>query len=312
MNRRLLVLASVLAIAGGSAIVPAAAQPPAASAGPMVKAGATKKLTDHVWAIPDDSVPGVPNVGIIVGSTAALVVDTGMGPPNGRTVLAEVQKLAGNKKLYLVTTHVHPEHDLGAQAFPATTVMIRANAQVTEIAAEGMRTADAFRGRSAVNAQLLEGAAFRKADVTFDKSHDLDLGGVKVKLLSIGPNHTAGDTAIWVEGDKVLFSGDVAMKAMPAFASSKSSATHWLASLDAFDRLGPKIIVPSHGPIGDAAYIAAYRRYITFIRDKTAAAKKDGKTQAQAVELVTAELKTAGFDTGRAAGAINAAYAEAK
>ena len=32
-----------------------------------------------------------------------------------------------------------------------------------EIAEEGMKTADAFRGRSEINKQLLEGAAFRKA-----------------------------------------------------------------------------------------------------------------------------------------------------
>jgi glyoxylase-like metal-dependent hydrolase (beta-lactamase superfamily II) len=309
MFRALFAIAA-LAAAGTAAL----AQPPAAppAAGPMVKAGATKKLTDHVWAIPDDSVGGVPNIGFIVGSTGALVIDTGMGAENGRTVLAEARKLAGNKKLYLVTTHVHPEHDLGAQAFPATTVLIRSNAQVAEIAEEGMRTADAFRGRSAVNARLLEGAVFRKADVTFDKAYDLDLGGVKVKLSAIGPNHTQGDTAIWVEGDKVLFSGDVAMKGMPAFASSKSSLSHWLTSLDGFDKLAPKIIVPSHGPNGDASYIAGYRKYLTLIRDKAAAAKKDAKTADQTVELVTADLKSAGFDTGRATPAIRAAYVEAK
>ena len=241
-----------------------------------------------------------------------LVIETGMGPPNGKTILEEALKVSGKTKLYLVTTHVHPEHDLGAQALPASVTFIRSNAQVKEIAEEGMKTADAFRGRSEINKKLLEGAEFRKADVTFDKSYDIDLGGVKVKLLAVGPSHTAGDTAVFIEGDKVLFAGDLAMKALPAFASSKSSAKQWLASLDQFDALKPAIVVPSHGPIGDSKYIADYRTYITRIRDRAAALKHDGKTVEQATETITAELKADYPDTGRAAGAIRAAYAEAQ
>jgi glyoxylase-like metal-dependent hydrolase (beta-lactamase superfamily II) len=205
-------------------IAPATAQTPSTSGGPFIKAGATQKISPHVYVIPDASTPGVPNVGIIVGAKGTLVIDTGMGKPNGETVLAEAKKVMGKTKLYLVTTHVHPEHDLGAQAFPADTTLIRAKSQVSEIAEEGFKTADAFRGRSEVNRQLLEGAEFRTANVTFDKDYSLDLGGVTVKLYALGPGHTQGDTAIFVEGDKVLFSGDLAMRAMPAFASSKSSA----------------------------------------------------------------------------------------
>ena len=44
---------------------------------PLIRENATTKLTDHVWAIPDFNVGLVPNVGIIVGSKATLVVDTG-------------------------------------------------------------------------------------------------------------------------------------------------------------------------------------------------------------------------------------------
>src|SRR5262249_11419577 len=142
MNRRNTLLA--LALYGLAALAPAIAQQSQAPREPLVKAGATQKLTPHVWYISDESVPGVPNVGFIVGAKSTLVVETGMGPPNGKTVLGEALKVSGKTKLYLVTTHVHPEHDLGAQAFPATTTFIRSNAQVKEIAEEGMKTADAF------------------------------------------------------------------------------------------------------------------------------------------------------------------------
>jgi glyoxylase-like metal-dependent hydrolase (beta-lactamase superfamily II) len=78
------------------------------------------------------------------------------------------KKLARAKALYLVTTHVHPEHDLGAQAFPETTSLIRSVDQVKEIAESGLQLAKVFASRSPINAGLLKDADFRKADITFE------------------------------------------------------------------------------------------------------------------------------------------------
>lgn len=280
---------------------------------PMVEANATRKLTTHVYAIEDkDTTPGVPNIGFVVGTRAALVIDTGMGDRNGRTVLAEVEKIAPGKALYLVTTHVHPEHDLGAGAFPATTKMIRSEDQLKDIDEFGYQLAEVFMNRSAVNAELLKDAKFRKADITFDKEYTLDLGGVTARILAMGANHTRGDTAVFVPQDAVLFSGDIAMKGIPSFASPYSTVSHWLVSLDTLDALKPKIVVPSHGPIGDAAYLANYRVYLTTIRDRAAALKKEGKSQDETVKTIAAEMQGRYPDTGRLGGAIRAAYAEAK
>jgi glyoxylase-like metal-dependent hydrolase (beta-lactamase superfamily II) len=289
----------------------AAAQAPAPP-DPLVRAGTTQKVSEHVQVIPDQSTPLVPNVGIIVGRNAALVVDTGLGERNGKTVLAEAQKLAPGRQLYLVTTHVHPEHDLGAGAFPASTKLIRSADQVKDIAEFGLATAQAFSTRSALTAELLKGAEYRKADIVFEQAHDLDLGGVKVRILAMGANHTRGDTAIWVEGDRVLFAGDIVMKNQPAFASPYSNLAHWLTSLDRLEALKPVLIVPSHGPMGDASLIAGYRSYLTSVRDKTAAQKRQGRSADEAVQAVTAEMRASYPDAGRLGGAVRAAYAEAR
>ena len=76
----------------------------------------TQQLTPHVWAI-----HGNPNIGIVVGSRGTLVVDTGLGKRNGAVVAGVAAKLRKSGALYLATTHFHPEHDLGAAAFPADT-----------------------------------------------------------------------------------------------------------------------------------------------------------------------------------------------
>jgi glyoxylase-like metal-dependent hydrolase (beta-lactamase superfamily II) len=279
---------------------------------PIVKVDGLRQISNRVYVIPDNSVPIVPNVGYIVGDRAVLVIDTGLGPPNGAAVYEVAKKLAGAKALYLVTTHIHPEHDLGAQAFPPSTTLIRSTAQVKDIAESGLRLANVFASRSPINAELLKDASFRKADVTFEQDYDLDLGGVHAKLIAMGPNHTIGDTAVWFETERVLFSGDVAMRPQPAFASAQSSPRQWLSSLERLELLQPSIIVPSHGPIGDGTlFISGYRTYLTEIRDRTAAEKKAGRSIEQAVETVTSAFGDRAPDKARLAGAIRAAYAEA-
>ncbi len=298
---------SALALVALAAPVAAQTPPP-----PIVKVEGLKQISPHVHVIPDNSVPLVPNVGYVVGGKAVLVIDTGLGPRNGTAVYEVAKKLGGDKQLYLVTTHVHPEHDLGAQSFPATTKLIRSNDQVKDIAEFGLSLAKVFAGRSEINAELLKGADFRKADITFDHDDDLDLGGIHAKLTAMGANHTAGDTIIWIDAERVLFSGDIAMRAQPAFASPHSTIKHWLASLDALEALKPAIIVPSHGPTGDGVgFITGYRAYLTEIRDRTAAEKKAGHSADDAVTAVMAAFGDRAPDKGRLTGAIKAAYAEA-
>ena len=210
----------ILALALVGTAPPLAAQTPPA---PIVKVEGLRQISAHVHIIPDNSVPLVPNVGYVVGDRAVLVIDTGLGPRNGAAVYEVAKKLAGTKALYLVTTHVHPEHDLGAQAFPATTTLIRSTDQVKDIAESGLQLAKVFASRSAIHAELLKDADFRKADITFERDYDLDLGGVQAKLMAMGPNHTVGDTIVWIESERVLFAGDLAMRAQPAFASPHSS-----------------------------------------------------------------------------------------
>src|SRR3954447_14231894 len=82
----------------------ACAGAPAQMRDPILGEEATK-VSDHVWAV-----MGFPNVGIIVGSRATLVVDTGLGPRNGTTVARVAGKLSPNSKIFLTTTHFHPEH----------------------------------------------------------------------------------------------------------------------------------------------------------------------------------------------------------
>src|SRR5580692_10728272 len=139
----------------------------------------TVKVSDHVWAI-----IGFPNIGIVVGSRATLVVDTGLGPRNGATVARVAAGLSQAPKLFLTTTHFHPEHAGGEAGFPPGTILIRNAVQQQEMAQHGIEMLDVFRSGSAQNAQLLAGVTtLRTPDVVFDNEATVDLGGVTVRLM---------------------------------------------------------------------------------------------------------------------------------
>jgi len=89
-----------------------------------------------------------------------------------------------------------------------------------------------------------------------------------------------------------------------------SSVDHWLVTLDILAALKPAIIVPAHGPIGDASYIANYRVYFTTIRDRTRALKQQGRTVDEAIQTITDELKSRYPNTNRISGAVKVAYQE--
>jgi glyoxylase-like metal-dependent hydrolase (beta-lactamase superfamily II) len=136
---------------------------------------------------------------------------------------------------------------------------------------------------------------------------------VQAQFIAMGPNHTAGDTIIWIESEHILFAGDLAMRALPAFASPHSSLRQWLASLDRMEALKPAIIVPSHGPTGDRSdFIIRYRAYLMEIRDRAVAEKRAGRSVEQTVDAITAAFGERAPDKVRLAEAIKVAYAEAQ
>jgi len=307
------------ALAAAACLVTVQAQQPAPPGGasatppvpPMVKGELIRQISEHVWVIPDQNVPLVPNVGIVVGSKATLVIDTGLGAKNAEIVLREVAKIQRAADLYLVTTHVHPEHDLGAGAFPPTTRMIRSQDQVAEIASSGLDMAKRFATFSPLHAELLKDAKFRKADIVFEVEHRIDLGGVRVRMTAMGFNHTKGDTATWVEPDRVLFTGDVSMKALPNVGGG-STIAQWIGSQEIFETLHPTTVVPSHGPTGDATMISTNAKFLQTVQQRVAELKKAGRTVDETVAALQQELQPAYGASPRMATTIRSAYAQAQ
>jgi glyoxylase-like metal-dependent hydrolase (beta-lactamase superfamily II) len=269
----------------------------------------TTQVSDHVWAI-----MGFPNIAIIVGSRSTLVVDTGMGPKNGATIARVAAKLApNNRKLFLTTTHFHPEHASGEPGFPPGTILIRDAVQQQEMEQHGQEMMDMFSSRSAQNKDLLAGVVLRPPDVTFNQEATVDLGGVTARLLWFGGAHTKGDELTFVEPDRTLISGDVVQnKTMPNIFGDGGTPATWLAVLDKIETLNAAHVLPDHSAPGDGSLVAAERSLISEIRDKALALKGQGVSVEDAGKQVSAELKAQHPDwpNTNAAGFVKSVYSE--
>ena len=254
----------------------------------MLPENSVTRVSEHVYAI-----VGFPNIGIVVGDRGTLVVDTGLGARNGAIVVKQAEKLAKAPNLYLTTTHFHPEHAMGEQAFPARTVIIRPAVQQDEMNKHATELMDLFRGFSAQSKELLQDVKLRPPDILFDKEIRLDLGGVTARLMWLGPAHTRGDELIFVVQDSVLIPGDIVQdKIVPNMPGADASLKNWLAILDQLEPLQPRFVVPDHGALGDGSLISKERAFILDLQGRSLELKRQGKSAAEAAMIVTAEFKT--------------------
>jgi glyoxylase-like metal-dependent hydrolase (beta-lactamase superfamily II) len=246
------------------------------------------KVSDHVWAI-----MGWPNIGIVIGDRAVLVVDTGLGSRNGATIARVVRKLAPqNQKLFLTTTHFHPEHAGGEGGFPAGTILMRNTVQQREMEQSGKEMLDLFAGRSALHKELLADATLRNPDVTFDSEAKVDLGGVTVRLLWFGGAHTKGDQLIFVEPDRTLISGDVVQnKVVPSIFRDGGTPSSWLAVLDKIASLNAARVLPTHSAPGDGSLLGLQKKFITDLRQSALSLKGKGIPAEAAGKQLTEEFK---------------------
>jgi glyoxylase-like metal-dependent hydrolase (beta-lactamase superfamily II) len=269
----------------------------------------TVKVSDHVWAI-----MGFPNIAIIVGSRATLVVDTGLGPANGATMARVVTKLApGNQKLFLTTTHFHPEHAAGEAGFPKGTILIRNSIQQQEMELHGKEMVEMFSSRSPQQKELLANATLRTPDITFEAEAKIDLGGVTARLLWFGGAHTKGDELTFVEPDRTLVSGDVVQnKVVPNIFGDGGTPSSWLAVLDKIAALNALHVLPDHSAPGDGSMVGAEKKFIGDLSNTALDLKRKGVTADDAGKqlAVVFKAKYPDWPNMNIAGFVRSIYAE--
>jgi glyoxylase-like metal-dependent hydrolase (beta-lactamase superfamily II) len=258
---------------------------------PLVDTGAIEEIAPGVHVIPDGRIPFIPNVGVVEGERAVLIVDTAMGHRNGEAILALARQLAGERKVILTTTHFHPEHAFGAKPFERDITYVMNAAQAEELAAKGQEYVEMFSTFGPGLAELLDEVELVPPDLTYEGTLRIDLGGKVVELHEVGPAHTRGDQLIHLPDDGILFAGDLVENAFfPILPDPDAQGEAWLAVLGTMGGLGPRIVVGGHGAVGGPELIDAFRVYLEEVRDRTAELEAADTDPAQVVETIEGEM----------------------
>jgi glyoxylase-like metal-dependent hydrolase (beta-lactamase superfamily II) len=260
---------------------------------PDVDPSGLRENSRGLWVIPDRRVPLVPNIGIVEGDDAVLVVDVGMGPVNGGRVLEEARKRAAGRKLHVTVTHFHPEHGYGLQVFRGEAHSVYNRAQLDELHDKGPGYLEMFRTFGPGVAAALEGVELVDPDETYDgPSHELDLGGRTVQLLTWGRAHTRSDQVVFVPDVGVLFAGDLVEERIfaiyPYFPPEDADVDGdlWIGVLAKLRELRPQIVVPGHGDVSGPNLLQTVQDYHELIAAKTREAVADGCDADEAVARI--------------------------
>ncbi|ANZ14008.1 beta-lactamase [Streptomyces noursei ATCC 11455] len=263
---------------------------------PVVRTSGAQEIASDVVVVPNRHTELVPNIGVIGGKHAVLVVDTGLGPENAESVLAFARDYAKGRKLYLTTTHFHPEHAFGAQVFAGEATFLVNRAQAEDLADKGDGYLAMFRGLGPTVARRLEGVRVPTPDVVYEESHDLDLGGRVVRLRAVGRAHSRGDQVITVPDAEVLFTGDLVetgrFAVFPWFPPHDTdvSGLRWIEVLARLVAAAPRIVVPGHGDVGGTQRVEGVLDYLRELRDETWARRDSAVGRETMVEEVRAAL----------------------
>ncbi|MFI5881079.1 MBL fold metallo-hydrolase [Streptomyces sp. NPDC051554] len=260
---------------------------------PVVHIAEVRELGRDLVVVPDGRVQLVPNIGVIGGRDAVLVVETGLGPRNAEKVLEFATEYARGRRLYLTTTHFHPEHAFGAQVFAGEATFLVNRAQAEDLKVKGAGYLDMFRGLGEPVARQLEGVVLPEPDLVYD-AYDLELGGRVVQLRATGRAHSKGDQVVRVPDADVLFTGDLVeagqFAIFPWFPpyDTDVSGTRWLAVMERLAGEGARVVVPGHGAVGGPELLADVRDYLRLLRDETWARRDSALSEETIVEEVRA------------------------
>jgi glyoxylase-like metal-dependent hydrolase (beta-lactamase superfamily II) len=199
-------------------------------------------------------------VGLVQGSTGALLVDTGTTLTEAQAIRDDVRQLAGRDVTHVVLTHKHFDHVLGSGVFADAETYC--TPEVLDcLTAETDQLRDDALSYGASEAEIYCAiAALRPPQHAVDDAV-VDLGSRQVAIARPGRGHTDADLVVLVPGlggeQAVVFAGDLLEESGDPAIDADSDVADWPDTLERVLALGgpDAIYVPGHGRVVGAGFI---------------------------------------------------------
>ena len=214
----------------------------------------------------------------LIDRGGGLVVDTFWDLPHTRELIETYARVWKGPAARVVNTHHNGDHCWGNQLFAGAEIIGHRHC-AERLGAESpamlqsMKSADRSDPALAWFAAELEPWDFSGIELTppttlVDERLDLDLDGLALELLWVGPAHTEGDLIIHLPEQRVVFAGDILFRLCTPIGWEGTYA-NWIAALDRIAALAPEVVVPGHGPLCGAEGPREMSAYLEYVRSES-------------------------------------------
>lgn len=180
------------------------------------------QLSAHCYALSHNHTADRPALGVVSGSHFTLRIDCGNSPAHDALMRSAMHAVGLPAADLTALTHSHWDHSFGLCAADRPVIAnVRTQAILQRMVAWSW-TLPAMEQRLVTHedisfchdAMLIEypeptNIRVRAADITFDGTLSIDLGGVTAQLLCLPSSHTDDCTTVFIPEDGVLYLGDI-------------------------------------------------------------------------------------------------------
>ncbi len=291
MNRILAL--GTIGLAGALTMAVAAQQP--AQPQPSVDNLTVEKLKDNLWVIRG----GGGNTAVFATAKGLTVVDT-KSPGWGQPLLDKIKSVSDKPITTIINTHTHYDHVSGNITVPASVEVI-----AQENTAKMMPNTSEVEGRGPTENVFKANPGKGLPKRTFKDTMTVGSGADRINLYYFGPAHTGGDAFVEFPAHRIMHVGDTfANKGLPImdkinggsgvqYAATIRKAVEGVKNVDT--------IINGHMPAQTTpAEMREFADYVADFVSHVQAAKKAGKTAAQAVTEWKNPEKYKGYSTPNA------------
>jgi glyoxylase-like metal-dependent hydrolase (beta-lactamase superfamily II) len=257
------------------------------------------EVADGVWAyLQPDGGWGWSNAGLVVDGEASLLIDTLFDLTLTAEMLDAMRRVAAAAEDIgtVVNTHANGDHCYGNALLAGADIISSAHcAEEMEqlppaMMAAMMKAAPTLGPAGAYLSRIFGPFSFEDIPLTlpsttFEGELDLRIGERLVRLIEVGPAHTAGDVVVHLVDDGVVFTGDILFHGGHPIVWAGPVA-NWVAACDRILELAPTVVVPGHGPLATPGDVADLKGYFEFLTTEARPRFEAGLTPLQAARDV--------------------------
>jgi len=224
------------------------------------------------------------NLSFIITSEGVVVVNAGACYQLAQALHEEIRRITEQPVRYVILENGQGHAALGSNYWQEQGVPVIAHVYAAE---EIEESAHALLSRmQGYNRDKAERTEVALPDITFEDQYVIELGGMRIEALYLGPGHSPGDIQVWLPQQKLVISGDMAFhqRLLPIFDNTDTKG--WLETYERFLALEPEIVIPGHGVPTNVGVVTQYTKdYLIFLRGEVQKLLDEDGTLADAYEI---------------------------